>query len=137
MLTASMFTISCSDDDTTNTAPETTQPKEYKFQIWGYSLSQTQYPMTVTYYKDIQNGSLATEIVNSQTNTDVIESRNLSTYDKLGFKLAVGNGGNATINTVIITDVEADEIIFEEYSLQVNTGQTFMYDLSDDTYSVQ
>jgi hypothetical protein len=137
MLTASLFTVSCSDDDNATTPSETIDPKEYKVQFWGSSSSEVQYPLTVTYYKDNQQGSLVTEQATSQTNTDVIESRTLTSYDKLGFKLTVGNGGQVPVHIVIITDVESNEVIFENYNVNIDTGQTFMYDISDDNYTVQ
>jgi uncharacterized protein YcfL len=127
----------CSDDDNNNTSTDTIEPKAYKIQFWGYSSSEVQYPLTVTYYKDNQQGVLSSELVSSQTNTDVIETRTLTSYDKLGFKLAVGNSGQATINTVIITDMETNEVILDNSDLEVNTGQTFMYDVSDDNYTIQ
>jgi len=135
MLTASL--ISCSDDDNTTTPNETINSKEYKVQFWGSSSSEVQYPLTVTYYKDNQQGNLITEQTNSQTNTDVIESRTLNSYDKLGFKLSVGNNGQVSVGIVIITDLESNEVLFEDYDLQIDTGQTFMYDISDDNYTVQ
>jgi len=51
MLIASLFTISCSDDDSNNpTNPiETINPKEYKVQLWESSSTEVQYPPTVTY----------------------------------------------------------------------------------------
>ena len=137
ILTIAPFVISCSDDDNTSNPIDTINPKEYKIQFWGSSSSEIQYPLTVTYYKDNQNGTLVSEQVSSQTNTDVIESRTISSYDKLGFKLTVANGGQALVNTVIITEVESNEVIFEDYSLQVNTGETYMYDISDDAYIIQ
>lgn len=137
MLTTSALTISCSNDDNTSNPIETINPKEYKVHFWGSSSSEIQYPLTVTYYKDNQSGALVSEQVSSQTNTDVIESRTITSYDKLGFKLAVANGGQALVNTVIITDVESNEVIFEDYNLLVNTGQAFMYDISDDTHTTQ
>ena len=132
----SVLTFSCSDDDTT-TPNEILNPKEYKVQFWGSSSPEVQYPLTVTYYKDNQSGSLVTEQITSQTNTDVIESHNLTSYDKLGFKLTVGNGGQASVNIVIITDIETDQVIFENYTLQIDTGQTFIYDISDQGYTIQ
>lgn len=139
MLTASVFMSSCSDDDSNSTTnpTETIDPKEYKVQLWGSSSAENQYPLTVTYYKDNEEGHIVTEQVNSQTNTDVVESRNLISYDKLGFKLTVDNEVQAPVNTVIITDVDANEVIFESYNLDIDTGQTFMYDISDDNYTVQ
>lgn len=137
MLAASIFMSSCNDDDNTVNPVVTVNPKDYKVQFWGFSSSEVQYPLTVTYYKDNQNGIIGTENVSSQTNTDVIESRTITSYDKLGFKLTVGNSGQATVNTVIITDVQSNEVVFESYELDVDSGQTFMYDLSDNTYTVQ
>lgn len=137
MLAASAFTISCSDDDNTSNPIETINPKEYKIQFWGSSSSEVQYPLTVSYYKDSQSGDLVSEQVSSQTNTDVIESRTLTSYDKLGFKLTVDNSGQAPVHIVIITDVESNEVVFENYNMSIDTGLTFMYDISDDNYTVQ
>lgn len=137
ILTVSLFIINCSDDDNGTTPSEAIDPKEYKVQFWGSSSSEVQYPLTVTYYKDNQQGSLVTEQISSQTNTDIIESRTLTSYDKLGFKLTVGNSGQAPVHIVIITDVESNEVIFENYNVNVDTGQTFMYDISNNNYTVQ
>lgn len=137
MLFICLTITSCSDDDSNETNPaEVIDPKEYKVLIYGESDPYTVYPLTVTYYKDNENGSLQTEQVNSETNTDVIQTRNLISYDKLGFKLTVGNNGYANVHHIVITDVESDEIIFEEY-IDLDTGQTFLYDISDNNYTVQ
>ena len=61
----------------------------------------------------------------------------MSSYDRLGFKLTVDNEGQAFVNTVIITDVEGNEVVFESYNVEVDTGQIFMYDISDDDYTIQ
>lgn len=136
ILLMSAIIISCSNDDSVNPNP-TINSKEYKVQFWGTSSPEIQYPLIVTFYKDNQDGSLTTEELNSQTNTDVTESRILNSYDKLGFKLTVGNGGQASVYNVIITDIESNGVMFENEKLQINTGQTFMYDISDQNYTIE
>ena len=129
---------SCSSDDSQETNPaEVVSPKEYNILIGGESDPYNAYPLTVVYYKDDENSSLQTEQVNSETNTDVVQSRNLISYDKLGFKFTVGNNGYVNIYSVIITEIESNEIIFQNYNLDIDTGQTFMYDISDNNYTVQ
>lgn len=137
LITAIFLSSGCSDDDNPTPTNENVVAKEYKIQFWGYSSSEEQYPLTTNYYKDNQNGELATETTSSLTNTDVIESHTLTSFDKLGFKLTVGNGGQAPVNIVMITDMETNELIFENSSLEIDTGQTFMYDISSNQYTVQ
>ena len=53
------------------------------------SSSSQQYPLNITYFKDDEDGQITTQIVNAQTNTDIIQSLNLESVDKIGFSYDV------------------------------------------------
>jgi len=112
----------------------TDQLKSYKIEIKGDSDSQN--PLQILYYRDDIHGILSSISVNTQTNTNILETSNLSSFNQLGFKFSVGNGGHADIDTVIITDLESNQIIFENHTLNVTPGKIFMYVISTDSYTI-
>lgn len=111
--------------------------KEYQLRFTGHSSSSQQYPINIEYYSGNENGQTSTEIVNSQTSTDVIESINLESVDKIGFKYDVSGYEDTIVNFVEIKDVESNTVIFTTSSLSIEDNQTFTYDISDDSYTIQ
>lgn len=111
--------------------------KEYQLRFTGQSSSSQQYPINIEYYSDDENGQISTEIVNSQTNTDVIQSINLESVDKIGFKYDVSGYEDTVVDFVEIKDVESNTVIFTISSLSIEDNQTFTYDISDDSYTIQ
>jgi|GEM_PF-3408642 len=109
--------------------------QEYTINFSGFGSPDEQYPLEITYYFDDENGDLVSATVNSNTNTDIVESNTLTTYDKIGFKYQTSSESQAEINTVEVRD-KNDEVIFSSSDLSVDIGQTFIYDISDDSYSI-
>lgn len=110
--------------------------RQFKIELRGQSSPDVQYPLNIIYFKNDFDGNLVSEIFSSVTVANVIEIRELYSSYKLGFKLNVGNGGQVPVNTVIITDLKTNQVIFENYNLSVATGQTFMYDIQSNTYTI-
>ena len=109
---------------------------KYIIEFRGQSSLAVQYPVNIIYFKDDRNGDLTSEIVNSQTSAEIIETRELTSYGKLGFKLSIASGGQADVDTVIIKDVDANQIIFENHNLDIPAGKTFMYVISANSYTI-
>lgn len=133
---------SCNNDDdntanTTNPPVNNTEQREYKIQLWGIGTSEPQAPLEIMYYSDTQGGALIPHTVNSQTNQDIVEMYILSSYNKVGFKFDADDNGEAYINTVVITDVEANEVIFENNTLDIDDNETFLYNISEETHSIE
>jgi hypothetical protein len=110
--------------------------KEYIVYISGYSSSSQQYPLNITYFKDDEDGQITTQIVNAQTNTDIIQSLNLESVDKIGFSYDVIGYEESIINRVEVTNVETGEIIFAFDDFEIQDNQLFMYDISENTFTV-
>lgn len=111
--------------------------KEYQISLLGSSSSSQSYPLTIEYYVDDENGQISTQIVNSQTGTDVIESIFIESVDKIGFKYDVTGYEDTVIGGVEIRNVETDTYIFSESSLQIEDNQVFIYDISDNSYTIE
>ena len=130
--------VSCSNDDNSDSSTIIVEePKEYKIEFSGVGASTMQYPLEITYYVDDQSGSLISESVESQTNMDIVEMRNLTSYNKIGFKFKAYDSGEAYINSIIITDIESNEIIFQNFELNINDNKVFMYNISNDDFTIQ
>lgn len=112
-------------------------PKQYMIEIAGESSSQQQYPIEIIYYYDDESGVLQSETVNTQTNTDIINNYTASTYNKIGFEYSVTGYTESTINSVYITDVSSNTIIFSNSNLEVEDNETFMYDISSNSYTIE
>ncbi|MEZ4801146.1 MAG: hypothetical protein R2797_00120 [Gelidibacter sp.] len=113
------------------------EPYEYEIQISGYSSSSQQYPIAITYYWDEESGTLVSQIVNSQTNTDIVNSFNVVAYDKIGFKYDVTGYEESIINSVYITNLDTGSVIFDNSSLEIEDEQVFTLDISEGTYTIQ
>lgn len=112
------------------------EPKEYKIELRGESPAGEQYPLDILYYKDSNQGDITSVAVSSQTNTDIIESKNVMSFNQVGFRFTVGSGGQANISSVVITDVAASQVIFQNHTLNVTPGKIFMYVISSNSYTV-
>ncbi|WP_127139957.1 hypothetical protein [Flagellimonas marinaquae] len=133
-------TVDFYDSSSTSTKYKECDPcppraQEYTINFSGFGSPDEQYPLEITYYFDDENGDLVSATVNSNTNTDIVESNTLITYDKIGFKYQTSSESQAEINMVEVRD-KNDEVIFSSSDLSVDIGQTFMFDISDDSYSI-
>ncbi|HIP33662.1 MAG TPA: hypothetical protein EYG89_02785 [Bacteroidia bacterium] len=111
--------------------------KEYQLMFSGSSSSSQQYPLNIIYYIDDENGQISTQAVNSQTNTDIIQSISLETVDKFGFKYDVSGYEQSIINYVEIKNVQTGIVIFSISSLEIQDNQIFTYDISENSYTIQ
>jgi hypothetical protein len=109
---------------------------EFQISLLGSSSSSQQYPIIIEYYVDNENGQISTEIVNSQTGTDILESIFIESVDKIGFKYDVTGYEESIIGSVEIRNVETDTYIFSASSLQIEDNQVFIYDISDNSYTI-
>ena len=111
--------------------------KEYEIRISGESSSSQQYPLVIEYYSDDENGQVFTEIVNSQTNTDIIQNLNLESFNIIGFEYDVTGYEDSVIYEVQIKDVETNTILFSNSSLSIEDNEVFTYNISEDSFTVQ
>lgn len=111
--------------------------KEYNVYFSGYSSSSQQYSLNITYFKDDEDGQVTTQIVNSQTNPDFVQSMNLESVDKIGFSYDVIGYEESIINRVVIKNLETGEIIFDLDDFTIQDNELFMYDISENTYTVE
>lgn len=126
-------------EDADNACFYCTEPvpsREYKLKFRGHSSSEEQFPVWIFYYVN-NGGTLSSVMDTSQTSTDMVYSITLPSYSRIGFKLNIQNGGQALIDTVTITDVESGEVLFENTSLEITSGETFMYNIPENIYTIQ
>lgn len=109
----------------------------YNIYISGYSSSSQQYPLNITYTRDDENGQIYTETVNTQTGTDIIQTLDLDSADKIGFSYDVVGYEESIINRVEITKVETGAIIFTFDNFSIEDNQVFLYDISDNEYTIE
>ena len=110
--------------------------RRYKIELRGQSSSENTTGVSITYYGEV-NGTLKPEIVTSQIATDFTETHDITTENRIGFKLSVANGVQAPVNTVIITDDnDINQIFFENHELNIPGGKTFMYSFFSGNYSI-
>lgn len=124
------------DGASSYTSPDGTL-KDYNIYFSGYSSSSQQYPLTIEYYVDNESGQISTQTVNSQTNTDIIQSIDVESVDKIGFKYDVTNYEESLINRVEVKNIETGEIIFANDNLLMEDNQVFMYNISQNSYTIQ
>ena len=113
------------------------ETKEFEISIVGNSSPEEVFPLTITYYSSDLNGDLSTKVVNTQTNTDVVQAEVLECFDKIGFKYEVIDNGETSIYYVRIKDVVLDMEIFEIDELQISNNEIFMYNIHEGTYIVE
>lgn len=111
--------------------------KEYQISFSGYSSSSQQYPISIEYYVDDDNGLISTQTINSQTNTDIIQSINIESVDRIGFKYDVTNYEESLIEFVEIKNLETNEVIFTSSILEIEDNEVFTYDISENSYTIQ
>ncbi|WP_179318822.1 hypothetical protein [Winogradskyella helgolandensis] len=114
-----------------------TGPYDYDIQVSGYSSSDQQYPLAITYYWDNESGNLETHTINSQTNTDINESYNVNAFDKIGFKYDVSGYEDSRVNSIYIKNLETETVIFNESIFEIENGQMFLFDISEGTYTIE
>lgn len=135
--TATLFVLSSCSEDDNNPINIPLEVKEYKIQIAGHGPASQQYPLNITYYHDNQEGTIVSEIITSETNQDIIQTKVLSANDKIGFKFTVDNNDEADIFYIKISDVETDEVLIEDSDFNIQEDHKFMYDISENNYSIQ
>ena len=134
-----VFTLSCSSDDDTGSENDTepVELKSYTIELFGSSTYEQRYPLEITYYSDNKEGDLETTTINSQTNTDIIQEEVLLCNNRIGFEYDVDGYEESLINYVRIIDSETEEVIFEENTLEIEDNQLFLYNISEDSYTVE
>ncbi|MDT0294086.1 hypothetical protein ACFQ3R_06110 [Mesonia ostreae] len=112
------------------------EAREFEISIGGYSTPAEAFPLKITYYSSDVNGDISTTVVNTQTNTDVVQVQVLECYDKIGFKYEVIDNGETHIGGVRIKDVALDlQVLSTE--LEISNNQVFMYSIHQDTYTIE
>lgn len=114
---------------------ETEQPapaiptKQYKLEFSGHG-SPEQGVYLFTYSDGTQN--MASLFISD----DIFKTQTLSAHTKIGFKLISTDGGQVLIDTVKITDIESNQVLFEGNNLQITFSKTFMYTISTNSYTI-
>jgi uncharacterized FlaG/YvyC family protein len=118
-----------------------TEPKQYELLYMGQDNANQQLPFELIFYTDDIQGNLQSETVNSVSNTDVYGKKTLQSFDKIGFKFIENENSDIEIWSIYITNLQSNqEILHLDLEYGVNTllsNQTFMYDISDETYTIE
>ncbi len=134
-LLLAILAISC-DDSNSNPGPDPDYGRRVNIAFTGSDTSGQQYPLTITYFSSDMEQVFTSEIVQSTTGLQISESKELSLELNAGFKTNVPNGSQMLITSVIMTDLDTNEVIFENHSLTISNGKLFMYNIRENTYTI-
>ena len=107
-----------------------------EFQIYFSGEHQGQYgeySLETTYYTDDADGELKSEIVTSNLFSG--EYYTLTAFDKVGFKYETNTESQASVELIEIKD-SSGNIIFTKGDFSIGIGETFIYEISSDSYTV-
>ncbi|WBU90960.1 hypothetical protein [Cellulophaga omnivescoria] len=107
-----------------------------EFQIYFNGEHQGQYgeySLETTYYTDDVDGELNSEVVTSNLFSG--DYYTLTAFDKVGFKYETNTESQASVELIEIKD-SSGNIIFTKSDFSIGIGETFIYEISSDSYTV-
>ncbi|MRI00866.1 hypothetical protein GH721_10035 [Kriegella sp. EG-1] len=107
-----------------------------EFEIYfsgGYQGPYGEYSLETTYYTDDADGELNSEVVTSNLFSG--EYYTLTAFDKVGFKYETNTESQASVELIEIKD-SSGNIIFTKGDFSIGIGETFIYEISSDSYTV-